>query len=56
MADRMFAADNSFPGFSGGETQEEKLDRVLDYVYTLNEQYRYILCQLNNTQEETEEG
>ena len=56
MADRMFAADNSFPGFSGRESQEEKLARVLDYVYQLNEQYRYILCQLNDAQEDTEEG
>lgn len=47
MADRLFMADSAFPGFTGDETQEEKLQRILDYLYQLNEQYRYILCQLN---------
>jgi hypothetical protein len=40
-------ADSSFPGFTGQETQEEKIERILDYLYQMNEQYRYILCQLN---------
>lgn len=47
MADRLFMADNAFPGFTGEETQEEKIQRILDYLYQLSEQYRYILCQLN---------
>lgn len=47
MADRLFGADSAFPGFTGDETQEEKLERILDYIYQINEQYRYILCQLN---------
>lgn len=47
MADRWFGADSSFPGFTGEETTEEKLDRILDYIYQMNEQYRYILCQLD---------
>lgn len=47
MADRLFYADSAFPGFTGEETQEEKLERIVDYLYQINEQYRYILCQLN---------
>lgn len=54
MADRLFGADSAFPGFTGEETTEEKLDRILDYVYRMNEQYRYILCQLNNGVSEEE--
>lgn len=48
MADRLFSADSAFPGFAGDETTEEKLNRILDYIYQMNEQYRYILCQLND--------
>lgn len=47
MADRVFGADSAFPGFTGEESQEEKIERILDYIYQINEQYRYILCQLN---------
>ena len=47
MADRAFGAESAFPGFTGEETQEEKIERILDYIYQINEQYRYILCQLN---------
>ncbi len=47
MADRAFGADSAFPGFTGDETQEEKIQRILDYLYQINEQYRYILCRLN---------
>jgi hypothetical protein len=53
MADRLFMADSAFPGFSGEETQEEKIQRILDYLYQMNEQYRYILCQLNIQVDET---
>jgi hypothetical protein len=48
-------ADSAFPGFSGDETQEEKIQRILDYLYQMNEQYRYILCQLNIQEEGTGE-
>lgn len=27
---------------------EEKLDRILDWLQQMNEQYQYILCQLND--------
>lgn len=47
MADRFFEADQAFPGFNGQETQEEKLRQILDYVYQLREQYRYLLSQLD---------
>jgi hypothetical protein len=56
MADRLFMADSAFPGFTGQETQEEKLQRILDYLYQLNEQYRYILCQLNIDETDTEDS
>ena len=52
MADRLFAADGAFPGFSGEETQEEKIRKILDYLYQMNEQYRYILSQLDGDGEE----
>lgn len=52
MADRLFAADGAFPGFSSRETQEEKIQKILGYLYQMNEQYRYILCQLNSDGEE----
>ena len=47
MADRFFGTDGAFPGFAGNETQQEKLEKILDYLYQINEQYRYILHQLN---------
>jgi hypothetical protein len=49
-------ADSAFPGFTGEETQEEKIERILDYLYQMNEQYRYILCQLNIEGTELEDG
>ncbi len=55
MADRLFGTESSFPGFTGEETQEEKIERILDYLYQINEQYRYILCQLNYGVEEDAE-
>lgn len=42
----------AYPAFTGQETQEEKLQRILDCLYQMNEQYRYILCQLNTEGEE----
>lgn len=36
----------SLPELEGGESSEEKIERILDYLYQMNEQYRYILCQL----------
>lgn len=38
---------NKNPAFTGRETQEEKIQRILDCLYQMNEQYRYILCQLD---------
>ncbi|MCD7845266.1 MAG: hypothetical protein LUG57_05320 [Oscillospiraceae bacterium] len=39
-------------GFTGHETQEEKLNRLTDYVYQLSEQYRYILHRLEQLDED----
>lgn len=36
---------------SGAESTEEKMERILDCLVQMNEQYRYILCQLNGEQE-----
>lgn len=35
------------PSFDGRETSEEKIEKILDCLVQMNEQYRYILCQLN---------
>lgn len=35
----------------GTESTEEKIERILDCLVQMNEQYRYILCQLNGGQE-----
>ena len=43
---------STLPAFTGRETQEEKIQRILDCLYQMNEQYRYILCQLNLNGEE----
>ena len=43
---------STFPAFTGRETQEEKIQRILDCLYQMNEQYRYILCQLDLNGEE----
>ena len=51
MADRLLAAEEAFPGFTGEETQEEKLRRVLDYVSQLREQYRYVLSLLDREED-----
>lgn len=40
----------SFPG--DGESSEEKMERILDCLVQMNEQYQYILCQLQNRQED----
>lgn len=39
------------PSFDGSETSEEKIERILDCLVQMNEQYRYILCQLNGGEE-----
>jgi len=41
----------SSPAFTGRESQEEKIQRILDCLYQMNEQYRYILCQLDSREE-----
>lgn len=38
----------ALPELDGGESQNEKIERILDYLYQMNEQYRYILCQLQS--------
>ncbi|MCD7770062.1 MAG: hypothetical protein LUH36_08130 [Oscillospiraceae bacterium] len=40
------------PGFTGHETQEEKLEQLINYVYQLSEQYRYILYLLEQLDDE----
>ncbi len=42
-----------FGGATGqdGENSEEKIQRILDCLVQMNEQYQYILCQLQNQQE-----
>ncbi|MCD8116433.1 MAG: hypothetical protein LUE21_04850 [Oscillospiraceae bacterium] len=39
-------------GFTGHETQEEKLEQLINYVYQLSEQYRYILYLLEQLDDE----
>ncbi len=34
----------------GGESSEEKIEQILDCLVQMNEQYQYILCQLQNQQ------
>lgn len=36
----------ALPELDGSESSEEKIERILDYLISMNEQYRYILCQL----------
>ena len=39
------------PSFDGCRDSEEKIERVLDYLYQMNERYQYILCQLQSGDE-----
>lgn len=41
----------ALPELDGGESSDEKIERILDYLYQMNEQYRYILCQLQSGDE-----
>lgn len=41
----------SLSALDGAESTEEKIERILDCLVQMNEQYRYILCQLNGGQE-----
>lgn len=38
----------ALPEMDGSETNEEKIERILDHLMQMNEQYRYILCQLQS--------
>ena len=41
--------DNSgLAAVRGDESSEEKIERILDCLIQMNEQYQYILCQLQN--------
>ena len=46
MAERYFEGQSSLPDLSEMESTEEKLEALLDYIRRMDEQYRYILCQL----------
>lgn len=46
MADASAFALPTLPELDGSESSEEKIERILDYLISMNEQYRYILCQL----------
>ncbi len=35
----------------GRESSEEKIEKILDCLVQMNEQYRYILCRLNGGEE-----
>lgn len=38
----------ALPELDGCETNDEKIERILDHLYQMNEQYRYVLCQLQS--------
>lgn len=42
---------DSWPSMDGRESSEEKIEKILDCLVQMNEQYRYILCQLNGGEE-----
>lgn len=37
---------------NSAESSEEKIQQILDRLVQMNEQYQYILCQLQNQQED----
>lgn len=53
MADVSAFALPALPELDGSESSEEKIERILDYLISMNEQYRYILCQLQSGDGET---
>ncbi len=58
MPTQFAALDNGFPAFAGGESTEQKVDALYDYVFLLLENLRYLLRNLspeNFNQEELAE-
>ena len=58
MPGNILSTDVMFPQFSGGESNDEKLSKVMDYLVMLQEQLRYTLANLgtenfNETEIET---
>lgn len=58
MPGNILSTDVMFPQFTGGETNDEKLSKVMDYLVMLQEQLRYTLANLgtenfNETEIET---
>lgn len=51
MADAGFMTLPTLPELDGSESSEEKIERILDYLISMNEQYQYILCQLQGGDE-----
>ena len=47
MPTQFAALDNAFPAFAGGESTEQKVDALYDYVFLLLENLRYILRNLS---------
>lgn len=51
MMDVDLSALPALPDVDGAADREEMIERILDYLYQMNEQYRYILCQLQGGDE-----
>lgn len=51
MAEQRICALPDLPELDGNESGEEKMERILDYLVQMNEQYRYILCQLQGEED-----
>lgn len=41
----------ALPDLDGSESNDEKIERIMDYLYRMDEQYRYMLCQLQSGDE-----
>jgi len=46
MADRLAEGQSGLPDFADRQSTDEKIEAILDYLCRMDEQYRYILCQL----------
>ncbi len=51
LTDMSYTLPPELPSFDGCRDSEEKIERVLDYLYQLNERYQYVLCQLQSGDE-----
>lgn len=47
MADRMHILDTGLPQFQSAASPEEKLDRLIDYLYQFLEEMQYLLRHLD---------